>query len=276
MHDQGQVEALVLARLNQLSCPHIVRAMDFFVFRSHICLTFEILGRNLYELSKAGGFKPMAVKLVRRHAVQILTALRACHDCGVVHCDVKPENILVADDTNLNVKVIDFGSSCFEGQQRFEYIQSRFYRAPEVVIGLPYGPPMDIWSCALVLIEMMIGRPLFPANSELELLAMITTVCGMPPLGLVAAGKRRAEFFDAQLNLNVQKAATRRPFSVTLQTVLQTNDTNLVDFMTRCLTWDQALRMTVHQGLDHPWIKTKEVVIPDKLATALPSIRNGL
>jgi dual specificity tyrosine-phosphorylation-regulated kinase 2/3/4 len=276
MHDQGQVEAAVLARLNQLSCPHIVRAMDFFVFRSHICLTIEILGRNLYELSKASGFKPMPVKLVRRHAAQILTALRGCQECGVVHCDLKPENVLVADDTNLNVKLIDFGSSCFNGHQKYEYVQSRFYRAPEVVLGLPYGPPMDMWSCALVLIEMLIGRPLFQANDELELLAMIAEVCGTPPVGLVATGKRRTEFFDGHLNLKPSKGATRRPFSVNLQRVLQTNDIHLVDFMTRCLTWDQALRMTVHQALEHPWIKTTEVLIPEKPATVLPPVKTGV
>jgi dual specificity tyrosine-phosphorylation-regulated kinase 2/3/4 len=75
--------------------------------------------------------------------------------------------------------------------------------------------------------------------------------------------------------MKTPKGKTRRPFSVNLQRVLQTNDTNLVDFMTKCLTWDQALRMTVHQALEHPWINTKEVVIPERPVTMLPSMRHS-
>ncbi len=59
-------------------------------------------------------------------------------------------------------QVIDFGSSCFEDERLYTYIQSRFYRSPEVLLGLPYGPAIDVWSMACILAELLTGFPLFP------------------------------------------------------------------------------------------------------------------
>ena len=57
----------------------------------------------------------------------------------IIHCDLKPENILFKDSLKDKIKVIDFGSGCFDTEKGFSYVQSRFYRAPEVVLGLPYN-----------------------------------------------------------------------------------------------------------------------------------------
>jgi dual specificity tyrosine-phosphorylation-regulated kinase 2/3/4 len=272
MHDQGKIEAKLLAHLNHVRCPSIVRAHDFFVFRSHICITFEVLGGNLYEVAKASNFAPMPVPLVRRYAWQLVEALCACHAAGVVHCDLKPENVLFADEAKSSVKLIDFGSGCFDGDQRFQYIQSRFYRAPEVVLGMWYGPPMDIWSLALILIELMIGRPLFQAEDELELLGMIVEVCGQPPPAFIAAARRKKEFFDAQLNLKVAKGIVRRPSSVSLSVVLACSDPLLIQFLTRCLAWDPAVRITAEEAREHPWLHSKTITITGKTQTSLPSV----
>ncbi len=61
-------------------------------------------------------------------------------------------------------QVIDFGSSCFEGEQVYSYIQSRFYRSPEVMLGLRYATPIDMWSLACILAELYTGYPLFPGT----------------------------------------------------------------------------------------------------------------
>ena len=63
-----------------------------------------------------------------------------------------------------DVQVIDFGSSCFEGKQVYSYIQSRFYRSPEVMLGLRYGTPIDMWSLACIMAELYTGYPLFPGD----------------------------------------------------------------------------------------------------------------
>lgn len=260
MHEQGQIEAKILARLNKTESPNIVKAFDFFIFRSHICITFEVLGKNLYEVSQSNGFRPLPIKNVKSYAIQILKALEISHKTGIVHCDLKPENVLICPENKNQVKVIDFGSSCFEGHQKYEYIQSRFYRAPEVMIGIDYGPPMDIWSFALIVVELLTGRPLFPGDDELEELYMIAEVLGNPHPGLVKKGRRRREFFDDSNRLKPQKGRKiRKPGTLTLQQALGSNDPYYVDFIAKCLTWDQNIRFTATQCLQHPWLNIKEI-----------------
>ena len=91
----------------------------------------------------------------------ILRTVGYAHFHSVVHRDLKPENILLCQPGRSAVKVIDFGSSCFETQPVYSYIQSRFYRSPEVILGLPYYCAIDMWSLGCVLAELILGLPLF-------------------------------------------------------------------------------------------------------------------
>ncbi|EAY18740.1 CMGC family protein kinase [Trichomonas vaginalis G3] len=273
MHEQGQIEAKILAKLNKSNSPFIVRAYDFFIFRSHICITYEILGKNLYEISQANNYRPLPVKLVRQYATEMLRGIEQCHRLGIVHCDLKPENVLVCPDNKVHCKLIDFGSSCFDGHQKYEYIQSRFYRAPEVMIGVKYGPPMDIWSFALIVVELLLGKPLFPGENELEQLTMIAEVLGNPNAGLVRQGKRKNEFFDEQLHLKQSRSVRKRiPGSLPLSRALKSNDPVYEDFIARCLTWDPIARTTATQLLQHPWLHMKEVKKAPKQQSMLPDL----
>ncbi len=83
-----------------------------------------------------------------------------------MHCDLKPENILLKNIKKSGLKIIDFGSSCFEFERMYTYIQSRFYRSPEVILGLAYGMPIDMWSFGCILAELYVGFPLFPGENE--------------------------------------------------------------------------------------------------------------
>jgi dual specificity tyrosine-phosphorylation-regulated kinase 2/3/4 len=276
MHEQGMVEAQIVSVVNNSGSRYIVKAFDFFLFRGHVCITFEILGMNLFELCEANDLHPLPVRTVRIYALQLLKGLEMCHRNGVVHCDIKPENVLLVKGSQSVIKLIDFGSGCFVGHQKYEYIQSRFYRAPEVMLGLPYGPPMDVWSTALVIAELLIGKPLWPGDDELEQLWMITTLLGNPPLELVAMGKRRDEFFDDDFNLRpIQKSIT--PLSLDLSEALNTEDRQLIDFLKKCLTWDAAERLTAGMALRHPWIRSKELFVSDSLKTSslLPELISG-
>ena len=265
MHEQGQIEAQILSKLNTRTQHHIVKAFDFFIFRSHICITFEILGVNLFELSQSNDFRPLPIRLVRLYALQMFSALEQIHRIGAIHCDMKPENVLLVPGSNALIKLIDFGSSCFIGQQKYEYIQSRFYRAPEVLIGVPYGPPMDVWSTALIIIELLIGKPIFPGDNEDEQLAMISQLLGDPPIKMVLKGKRKDDFFDIDGHLDSEYTQKYKSGSMDLQTVLQTNDKYIVDFLMKCLTWDPNVRMTAQQAMQHPWIRMKEVTLPQRV-----------
>ena len=85
-------------------------------------------------------------------------------DLDIVHCDLKPENVMLRQPNRSIIKVIDFGSSCLTDERVYTYIQSRFYRAPEVILGLPYGTPIDMWSMGCILAELFTGYPLFPGG----------------------------------------------------------------------------------------------------------------
>lgn len=87
---------------------------------------------------------------------------RFLHQHSLIHCDLKPENILLMQPSRSAIKVIDFGSSCFVNERMYTYVQSRFYRSPEVIMGLPYGCEIDMWSFGCILAELYMGYPLFP------------------------------------------------------------------------------------------------------------------
>jgi dual specificity tyrosine-phosphorylation-regulated kinase 2/3/4 len=102
-------------------------------------------------------------------------------DENVIHCDLKPENILLKSPDKSGIKVIDFGSSCFSNERIYTYIQSRFYRAPEIILGIPYTAAIDMWSFGCILAELYTGFPLFPGESEMEQLSLIMEIKGIPP-----------------------------------------------------------------------------------------------
>lgn len=83
-----------------------------------------------------------------------------------MHCDLKPENVLLKKPNKSSIKIIDFGSSCFESERYYTYIQSRFYRAPEIMLGIPYTPAIDMWSLGCIVFECLIGVPIFAGENE--------------------------------------------------------------------------------------------------------------
>lgn len=98
----------------------------------------------------------------------------------MIHCDLKPENILLKDPAKSGIKIIDFGSSCFQGERVYTYIQSRFYRAPEIILGIPYTPAIDMWSFGCIMAEFAMGYPLFPGEDEGDQLSLMMEVLGIP------------------------------------------------------------------------------------------------
>jgi dual specificity tyrosine-phosphorylation-regulated kinase 2/3/4 len=98
----------------------------------------------LYELIKKNNYQGFSIHLVRRFAYSILQCMRVMLKEKIIHCDMKPENILLRQKGSSAIKVIDFGSGCFENQRIYTYIQSRFYRAPEIILGIPYTPAIDM------------------------------------------------------------------------------------------------------------------------------------
>eukprot|EP00911_Craspedida_sp_UC1_P001252 UC1_evm3s943 len=131
---------------NQRENHPVVRYRGHFYFRSHLCLKFDLLGPSLHQAVVATRFKGIPLVQVRHVGTQLLQTLRYFRGLGLIHCDLKPENVLYMPASSSKIAVIDFGSSCFQGEATATYVQSRFYRAPEVILGLPYDCQADMWS----------------------------------------------------------------------------------------------------------------------------------
>ena len=85
---------------------------------------------------------------------------------NIIHCDLKPENIMLKQSGKTGIKIIDFGNACFSNKKMFKYVQSRFYRAPEIIMELPYSTQIDMWSLGCILYELHFGDALFKNSKE--------------------------------------------------------------------------------------------------------------
>jgi serine/threonine protein kinase len=113
------------------------------------------------------------------HEIEFISSL------GLCHCDVKPDNVLFTDERSTTVKLIDFGNCCLVGDQMAQYTQSRYYRAPEVALGLGFDSRADVWSVGCVAAELFLGLPLFPAVNQSHLITLIDEMLGPFPREMV-------------------------------------------------------------------------------------------
>ncbi|CAG8509931.1 3123_t:CDS:2 [Paraglomus occultum] len=259
-HCQALVEVKILeslARWDPDDNHNIIHMTDHFYFRNHLCIAFELLSVNLYEFIKSNNFQGFSPGLIKRFCTQLLNSLSLLQRHNIVHCDLKPENVLLKHPTKSSIKVIDFGSSCFENEKVYTYIQSRFYRSPEVILGITYNMAIDMWSLGCILAELYTGYPLFPGENEQEQLACIMEVQGLPDKYLIEKSTRKRIFFDSNGSPRPvvnSKGKRRRPGSKTLTQALKCNDEVFLDFISRCLQWDPEKRMKPDEGLMHEWI----------------------
>lgn len=287
---------------------HVVRIADHSTFRGHMMMVFPLLSLNLYDLLRRNGFRPLSLNLVRRVAAQIAQALAFLRRADIVHADMKPENVCLVSPTRSAVQVIDFGSSLRSGQIRFTYIQSRFYRAPEVILQLPYSHPIDVWSFGCILAELLTGEPLFAGADEVEQLACFAEVLGSPPKSMADVSPRASKFFAAGTNtlLSLVNARGRRrePGSLALAAALKVpaeaasldaaspadraravraasagepTVLQLLSLLDGCLRWTPSDRLTPAQLLLHPFIApaVTKGPLPADCAAARPAPRAG-
>lgn len=238
--------------------------IDHFTFRNHLCITFELLGMNLYELIKKHNFQGFSLSVVRRIAIAILRCLRALYDEKIIHCDLKPENILIypkGKEGQNGIKVIDFGSSCYESERIYTYIQSRFYRAPEVIMGLPYDMAIDMWSLGCILAELYTGLPIFPGENEHEQMACIMEIFSLPPDLVLEKATRKKVFFDSKnqpRSIVNSRGKKRKPGSRSLSYMLGTEDKDFLNFLNKCFEWRSEIRMKPNEAADHEWIRQRK------------------
>ena len=271
LYKQGLIEAKILEQLSDgdpEDKKNIIRIREKFVFRKHLILSFEMLSMNLYEFIKSNNFQGVSVGLVRRFAIQLLVSLHYMREHNIIHCDMKPENILLRKPNKSGIKVIDFGSGTYEADQFYTYIQSRFYRAPEIMMGIRYTPAIDMWSLGCILYELYIGFPIFAGEDEKEQIQCIMEVKGLPPRSMIVMASRRKVFFDDDyrpLQNPNSKGKIRSPNTKNLSKMLKCDDDMFVDFIDQCLCWKVEQRMTPEQAFQHPWIKAGIIELKQKI-----------
>ncbi|PWA02689.1 hypothetical protein BB558_001176 [Smittium angustum] len=287
---QSMMEVHILTELKNTWDPdnkhHFLRLKEHFIFRNHLCFVNELLSINLYELLKQNSYKGLSTTLIRVLTSQILDSLNVLDKANIIHCDLKPENILLEDIDKPTIKVIDFGSSCYVGQTFFTYIQSRFYRSPEVLMGLPYGAPIDMWSLGCIVAELYLGLPIFPGSSEFNQVSRIVELLGMPNLKMLEKATKTTEFFrrtganswriktTEEFNRetgkqdvvgrsyfvakNLNELITQYPYkkdiSIEEMNIESTNRIILLDFLHKLLDLNPDTRLTPGQALVHPFI----------------------
>jgi dual specificity tyrosine-phosphorylation-regulated kinase 2/3/4 len=279
-HKQAEEEIKILDHLKRLdndNTMNIIHMLDHFTFRNHKCITFELLSMNLYELIKKNRFQGFSLQLVRKFAHSILQCMDVLYRQKIIHCDLKPENVLLKQPGRSGIKVIDFGSSCFEHERIYSYIQSRFYRAPEVILGGRYGMAIDMWSFGCILAELYTGFPLLPGEDEGDQLAAMIELIGMPPESMLESCKRSRNFFSSKgipryccvttgpdgqplLTGSRNKRGKYRgpPGSKDLGTALKgCDDALFLDFIRRCMDWDPTVRISPPEALRHQWLKRR-------------------
>ncbi|XP_067861455.1 dual specificity tyrosine-phosphorylation-regulated kinase 4 isoform X2 [Heptranchias perlo] len=259
LHDHIAYRYEILEVIGKGSFGQVVKCMDH---KANELVAIKMIRNkkrmNLYELIKNNNFQGFTISLICRFAYTLLKSLQMLYREKIIHCDLKPENILLCPKGQGLIKVIDFGSSCFENQKVYTYIQSRFYRSPEVILGHQYGLAIDMWSFGCILAELFTGYPLFPGENEVEQLACIMEVFGIPPAEIIQTSQRKRLFFDSKgfpRNVTNSKGKKRRPNSKKLASILKTNNVLFLDFLNGCLMWNPEQRLTPDEAMEHKWIQ---------------------
>lgn len=189
-HQKGEEEAEILRMVTAADPELGCRFISSFLHGDHFCIAMEVRGSNLYHILKATKMRGFPLQTIRIWAWKLLKSFVRLKqdDLRLIHTDCKPENILVPfRDTNLeDLRIADFGSAVIQNKGRmYSYVQSRYYRSPEVLFGQPYSFPIDAWSVGTILFEMHTGKVLFRASSSNLLCYMFVDVLGFPPRNML-------------------------------------------------------------------------------------------
>lgn len=201
MRKAAAKEIAILEKLEEhdpLDTKHIIRLHRSFMHKGHLCMAFENLSQDLRELlKKFGRDEGFDMTAVRVYARQLFLGLSLLHDCRIIHADLKPDNILVDEAPHKTIKICDLGSAfdCYEAGETPE-LASRFYRAPEVMLGIAYDCGIDMWSVGCTLFELYTGQILFTGDTNNQMLREIQECRGMFTERFVKQGSLAIEHFE--------------------------------------------------------------------------------
>uniref|UniRef100_A0A4W4GBR8 Serine/threonine-protein kinase PRP4 homolog n=1 Tax=Electrophorus electricus TaxID=8005 RepID=A0A4W4GBR8_ELEEL len=277
MQKTGLKELDFLKKLNDADPDdkfHCLRLFRHFYHKQHLCLVFEPL-RVVLKYGKDVG---LHVKAVRSYSQQLFLALKLLKRCNILHADIKPDNILVNESKTI-LKLCDFGSASHVADNDITpYLVSRFYRAPEIIIGKPYDYGIDMWSVGCTLYELYTGKILFPGKTNNHMLKLAMDLKGKIPNKMIRKGLFKDQHFDSNLNFlytEVDKVTEREKVTV-VSSINPTKDlladmvghqrlpedqrkkvAQLKDLLDQILVLDPAKRISINQALQHTYIQER-------------------
>ncbi|KAL4442415.1 hypothetical protein ABPG77_004999 [Micractinium sp. CCAP 211/92] len=276
---------------------HCVRLLDEFEHPgphgTHVCEVFGVMGDDLLTLIRAYRHRGIPLPVVRHLTRQALVALDYLHrECQILHTDVKPENVMLTDTILPNgervtgtqlpgvadfaeleerllrtgCKLVDFGNACWTHLQFNTTIQTRQYRAPEVIMGARYDGAADIWSLGCLVYELATGQYLFNPRTvgtrgrDRDHLLQMMQRLGPMPRSVATTGAHAVDFFSADGRM--WHLPSRHVPYWPLDHVLheqhgmpEEEAMGLASFLQAALHFDSARRSTAAELLDHPWLE---------------------
>uniref|UniRef100_A0A671UWD6 Homeodomain-interacting protein kinase 1-like n=1 Tax=Sparus aurata TaxID=8175 RepID=A0A671UWD6_SPAAU len=197
---EAQNELAILQHLSAFNSDryNFVRCNNVFVARERVCMEFQMLDMTLWDFQWKRPSPCFSMKEIRPILHQMATTLQLLESTGIVHTDLKPDNIMLVDHVNepLKVKMIDFGCAMQASElERGFYRQALHYRSPEVILGLPLTSAIDIWSLGCIVAELFLGHVLYPVNSSYDMLRHMEHTQGQIPQRLLREGYDTRRYF---------------------------------------------------------------------------------
>ncbi|KAM3836684.1 cyclin-dependent kinase-like 5 isoform 4-T7 [Vipera latastei] len=243
-----------LKMLRTLKQENIVELKEAFRRRGKLYLVFEYVEKNMLELLEEmpNGVPPEKVK---SYIYQLIKAIHWCHKNDIVHRDIKPENLLISHNDILKLCDFGFARNLSEGSNAnyTEYVATRWYRSPELLLGAPYGKSVDMWSVGCILGELSDGQPLFPGESEIDQLFTIQKVLGPLPAEQMKLFYSNPRFHGLRFPAVNHPQSLERRYLGILSGVL-------LDLMKNLLKLDPADRYLTEQCLNHPSFQTQRML----------------
>lgn len=281
MRKAGMKEIGILEQLQEADPQnkmHLIKFDRYFDHKGHLCMVFENLSMDLREvLKKFGRDVGLNLRAVRAYGQQIFLGLSHLRRCNILHADLKPDNLLVNEQRNI-LKVCDLGSASPASDNEITpYLVSRFYRAPEIILGIPYDYAIDVWSIGCTLFELYTGKILFTGRNNNQMLRSIMECRGKYPPKLLRRGSLSPHHFDEMLNFHSveEDKITGRLHTKIVDFKKPTRDlksrlmaqgtrgmpdaevkelTMFLDLLDRCLSLNPEKRITPAEALKHPFL----------------------
>jgi dual specificity protein kinase YAK1 len=240
---------------------HVIEPFSTFEIGDHPCLVLPILTQFVFDHFE----DRTSFSRIRSVIRNLLEAIHYVHACGLAHGDIKPDNMMYDQDGSGHIFLVDFGSAIQDFASVGRPIQTSFYRSPEVFLGMPVGPAIDLWSAGCVAAELFLGVPLFAYRNEDDIpFAMIAALGDMPP-EIVHHGKNAGKYFAAgkpkeqPRDVCLQKHICKRQLAgrVTLDELVSGDDDetrHFRDFLRGLLSYDADERLSPDAALAHPFL----------------------